>query len=75
MSDEPDLGNLAQAARGNQLRSARWIMIVIGLMTLVSMAFTSYLPGKQSTMRLQNFSSKAWKLTCRKLKTLSGYSS
>ncbi len=34
MSDEPDLGNLAQAARGNQLRSARWIMIVVGLMTL-----------------------------------------
>ncbi len=40
MSDEPNLGNLAQAARGNQLSSARWTMIVVGLLTLAVNGFS-----------------------------------
>lgn len=39
MSNDANLGNLAQAARGNQLKSARWIMIVIGILTLAANGF------------------------------------
>jgi len=37
-ADEPNesqLGSLAQAARGKQLNAARWILIVIGVLTVV----------------------------------------
>jgi hypothetical protein len=39
MEAESNLGNLAQAARGNQLKTARWILIVIGLLTLAVNSF------------------------------------
>jgi hypothetical protein len=32
--NEPGLGSLAQSARGKQLNQARWLLIVIGLLTL-----------------------------------------
>ncbi|MFO0944251.1 MAG: hypothetical protein U0930_26375 [Pirellulales bacterium] len=47
MTDEPNLGNLAQAARGNQLNSARWTMIVIGLLTLAINGFSFVTAEKQ----------------------------
>jgi hypothetical protein len=47
MTDEPNLGNLAQAARGNQLSSARWTMIVIGLLTLAINGFSFATAEKQ----------------------------
>lgn len=47
MSEEPNLGNLAQAARGNQLSVARYTMIIIGLLTAVANGFF-FVNAKQS---------------------------
>lgn len=35
-SDSPDLGSLSQAARGKQLRTARGILLFIGVLTVVA---------------------------------------
>jgi hypothetical protein len=35
MSESSELGSLGQAARGNQLKSARWIMIAVGVLSLI----------------------------------------
>jgi hypothetical protein len=49
------LGSLAQAARGNELRQARWILIVIGLLTLaVNGAFLYNLPNEIQQAIQQN---------------------
>ena len=34
-----ELGSLAQSARGNQLKSARWIMIFVGVLTIAINGF------------------------------------
>jgi hypothetical protein len=39
MEAESNLGNLAQAARGNQLKTARWILIIVGLLTMAVNSF------------------------------------
>jgi hypothetical protein len=49
------LGSLAQAARGNELKQARWILIVIGLLTLaVNGAFLYNLPNEIQQVIQQN---------------------
>ena len=37
--DQESLGSLGQAARGNQLKSARWIMIFVGVVNIALNAF------------------------------------
>lgn len=39
MSSEPKLGNLGQAARGNQLRLARGIMLFVGILSMLVNGF------------------------------------
>ncbi|GAB5403224.1 MAG: hypothetical protein Aurels2KO_14550 [Aureliella sp.] len=34
MQSEKEMGSLAQAARGNQLNTAKWIMIVVGILSM-----------------------------------------
>lgn len=60
MSDSSALGNLGQAARGKQLRMARIIMLIVGLLTLSANGFVmatnrSRLDSEIADLRRQGF--------------------
>lgn len=56
MQDEDSMGSLAQAARGNQLKTARWIMIIIGILSVGINGFMFANSDKQIDEEVQQLS-------------------
>ncbi len=58
MENENSMGSLAQAARGNQLKSARIIMIIVGVLSVAVNAGMFYLADQQIDKEIQDLAAQ-----------------